>query len=116
MKERDVRLVGQPLLRYYAVPQWLTQMEASSDITGAMEAYIHDVVSRFRGTVVRWDVINEQAGAGGEGNALRRTFYLDKLGPGYMKQAFATARAADPNVLLCYNDFGFEYDKPDNKT
>ncbi len=115
MKERDVRLVGHTLLWYYAVPQWLTQMEAPSDITAAMEAYIHDVVSRFRGTVVRWDVINEQAGAGGEGNALRRTFYLDKLGPGYMKQAFAAARAADPNVLLCYNDFGFEYDKPDNK-
>jgi endo-1,4-beta-xylanase len=114
MKERDVALVGHTLLWYYAVPQWLTQMEAPSDIFNAMDAYIHDVVSRFRGNVVRWDVINEQLAADSKGDGLRRTFYLDKLGRDYMKHAFAAARAADPKVLLCYNDFGFEYDKPDN--
>jgi endo-1,4-beta-xylanase len=90
-------------------------MDAPSDIFGAMDAYIHDVVLRFRGNVVRWDVINEQLAADRKGDGLRRTFYLDKLGRDYMKRAFATARAADPNALLCYNDFGFEYDKPDNR-
>lgn len=114
MKERDVRLVGHTLLWYYAVPQWLAQLETPSAIYDAMDAYIHDVVSRFRGNVVRWDVINEQLGADKGAGELRRTFYLDKLGRDYMKHAYATARAADPNVLLCYNDFGFEYDKPDN--
>lgn len=116
MKERDVRLVGHTLLWYHAVPQWLNQLETPAAIYDSMDAYIHDVVSRFRGNVVRWDVINEQTGADSSGEGLRRTFYLDKLGREYMKHAYATARAADPNVLLCYNDYGFEYEKPDNKT
>src|SRR5215216_3585783 len=33
MKERGVSIVGHTLLWYYAVPQWLTQMEAPSDVT-----------------------------------------------------------------------------------
>ena len=63
----------------------------------AMDAYIHDTVSRFRGNVVRWDVINEQLGADKDkgSDGLRRTFYLDKLGRDYMKHAYATARAAE---------------------
>ena len=115
MKERGVGIVGHTLLWYYAVPQWLTQMSSTSEMTEAMDAYIHEAVSRFRGSVVRWDVINEQVSGDGGGDGLRRSFYLEKLGRGYMKRAFATARVADPNVLLCYNEFGFEYDKPDNR-
>ena len=32
----------------------------------------------------------------------------------YMKRAYATARAADPKAMLCYNEYGFEYRRLDH--
>ena len=34
--------------------------------------------------------------------------FLDLLGPGYIDEAFITARAADPDARLYYNDWGTE--------
>lgn len=107
-------LVGHTLLWYHAVPGWLARLETAGEVQSALETYVHHMVSRFRGQVVRWDVINEQVDpASGREDGLRQTPYLDRLGPGYMARAFALAREADPKALLCYNEFGFEHAKPE---
>jgi endo-1,4-beta-xylanase len=39
---------------------------------------------------------------------LRDSLFLDKLGDGYVAEAFRLAREADPDALLIYNDYGAE--------
>ncbi|CAF0937594.1 unnamed protein product [Adineta ricciae] len=72
--------------------------------------YIHTLVSRYRGKILVWDVVNEALNSTDTSNPLnlRDSFWLRKLGPDYLKIAFLTARAADPNAKLYYNDFGIE--------
>jgi endo-1,4-beta-xylanase len=112
MKARGVGLVGHTLLWHHTVPQWCMSLEDKGDLQGAIDAYVSETVARFSGHVVRWDVINEQINAG-EQDGLRSSYFLRTLGPDYMKRAFAVARTADPEAMLCYNEYGFEYRRPD---
>jgi endo-1,4-beta-xylanase len=43
---------------------------------------------------------------------LRKTMWLDLIGPDYIELAFRTAAAADPQVKLTYNDYAIELDTP----
>ena len=70
-----------------------------------LSRHITDVVSRYRGKVWAWDVVNEPLEADG---SLRATVWRRTLGPDYIERALRWARAADPNVRLFINDFGIE--------
>jgi endo-1,4-beta-xylanase len=60
-----------------------------------------------------WDVVNEAIKLEhGRADGLRRTVFLDAIGPEYLDIAFRTARAADPKAKLVYNEFGVELDVP----
>ncbi|CAF1040930.1 unnamed protein product [Adineta ricciae] len=94
-------------------PKWLLDQESSITSEKArllLTDYIHAVVSRYRGKILVWDVVNEALNSTNTSNPLnlRDSFWLRKLGPDYLKIAFSTARAADPNAKLYYNDFGIE--------
>ena len=71
----------------------------------AVDQHIRGVVTRYRGQVSAWDVVNE---AVDETGTLRDTVFLRILGDSYIADAFACARDADPTALLFYNDFGAE--------
>ena len=43
-----------------------------------------------------------------DGTGLRDTVFRQKLGDGYIAEAFRLARQADPGALLFYNDYGGE--------
>jgi endo-1,4-beta-xylanase len=109
--QRGVSMVGHTLLWYHTLPKWLGAQN-NADMQKSMEAYVDETVKRFRGKVVRWDVINEPIRAPDRPDGLRHSLLVDRLGPEYMKRAFAVAKAADPAVSLCCNEFGFEYRKP----
>src|SRR6185503_16044337 len=70
------------------------------------EDHIRITLGRYRGRVASWDVVNEAIAD--DRSALRDTVYLRKLGAGYIAEAFRLARAADPDALLIYNDYGGE--------
>ena len=53
-----------------------------------------------------WDVVNEAVSDDGAG--LRDTVFRQKLGDGYIAEAFRLAREVDPAALLFYNDYGGE--------
>jgi endo-1,4-beta-xylanase len=52
------------------------------------------------------DVVNEALAQDGSG--MRPSFWLQAFGPGYLDMAFHAARAANPEALLVYNDYGCE--------
>lgn len=70
---------------------------ASADEARRMiEDRVRTAVKTFKGKPYVWDVVNE---------AVSETELWDKVGWESFANAFKLARAEDPNVLLCYNDY-----------
>lgn len=72
-----------------------------------MRDHIHTVVGRYKGKIKVWDVVNEAIADGGT-NVLRKTLWLEIIGPDFIAKAFQYAHEADPNAILRYNDYGLE--------
>ena len=60
------------------------------------------MVTRFKGKVDMWDVVNEALNDDG---SLRETVFLKMIGDDYIEKAFQYANDSDPNVELAYNDY-----------
>jgi endo-1,4-beta-xylanase len=99
-----MQVKGHALLWHQALPDWVSAL-SPSDLSAAIESHIAAVVGRYRGQIAVWDVVNEAVADNG---GLRDTVFLQKLGEGYLEQAFRAAHAADPDALLVYNDYGAE--------
>ncbi|GAB3855686.1 endo-1,4-beta-xylanase [Dactylosporangium cerinum] len=120
---RNRQLVRGHVLSWHSqLPGWLTAGITDGSIDGPqlralLKRHITDVVTHFRGRIWQWDVVNEAVsdpwetpGAihlGGDAGSFKQRF-ADLLGPGYLADAFRTARAADPKALLFYNDYNIE--------
>ncbi len=103
--ELEVRVHGHALLWHSAVPGWMNSFSGTdAEFESLIEDYVKDVVSRYRGQVASWDVVNE-AFEDGSGNPLRNSVFRQKMGDDYIEKVFRWAREADPDVLLFYNDY-----------
>jgi endo-1,4-beta-xylanase len=97
---------GHTLAWHQALPAWLkTGTFSQQELQDIFNKHIQTVVTRYRGQIQQWDVVNEAIGDDGR---LRDTFWLQKLGPGYIDQAFKLAHDANPQARLFYNDYGGE--------
>jgi endo-1,4-beta-xylanase len=96
---------GHTLLWHGATPAWVNGLPAA-DLRAAVERHIMTVGEYFRGRVDAWDVVNEAVTDDGSG--LRDTVFRQRLGDGYIANAFRLARRADPGARLFYNDYGGE--------
>lgn len=97
----DVR--GHTLVWHSQLPSWVSSLGAS-DLRTAMNDHINGLMGHYKGEIHSWDVVNEAFQDGGSG-ARRSSPFQDKLGDGFIEEAFRTARAADPAAKLCYNDY-----------
>jgi endo-1,4-beta-xylanase len=62
-----------------------------------------------------WDVVNEAIlPKDGRSDGLRKSPWLDLIGPDYIEIAFQAAAVADPNAKLAYNDYDIELDTPEH--
>jgi endo-1,4-beta-xylanase len=67
------------------------------------------VAGRYAGRMHSWDVVNEAVlVTDGRADGLRDSPWLRLVGEDYIEEAFQTARNADPQALLAYNDYGIE--------
>ncbi|HYQ64850.1 endo-1,4-beta-xylanase [Actinophytocola sp.] len=99
---RGLSVRGHTLAWHGQQPGW-AQGLSGSDLRSAMTNHITQVATHFRGQIYAWDVVNE-AFADGNGGG-RRDSNLQRTGNDWIEVAFRTARAADPNAKLCYNDY-----------
>ncbi|MFE2459178.1 endo-1,4-beta-xylanase [Streptomyces sp. NPDC059402] len=97
----DVR--GHTLVWHSQLPSWVGSLGAS-DLRTAMKDHINGLMGHYKGEIHSWDVVNEAFQDGGSG-ARRSSPFQDRLGDGFIEEAFRTARAADPAAKLCYNDY-----------
>jgi endo-1,4-beta-xylanase len=72
-----------------------------------MRNHIHTVVARYKGKVKVWDVVNEAIADSGT-NILRKSLWLEIIGPDFIAKAFQYAHEADPDAILRYNDYSLE--------
>ncbi len=102
-QSRGMSVRGHTLVWHSQLPGWVAGLGAA-DLRSAMNHHITTVMQHYKGKVLAWDVVNEAFQDGGSG-ARRSSPFQDKLGNGFIEEAFRTARAADPAAKLCYNDY-----------
>jgi endo-1,4-beta-xylanase len=100
-----MRVKGHTFIWHGATPNWVNGL-SGPDLRLAVERHIASVGDYFRGRVDAWDVVNEAVADDGSG--LRDTVFRQRLGDGYIGDAFRLARRADPGARLFYNDYGGE--------
>jgi endo-1,4-beta-xylanase len=105
---------GSALVWHESVPAWLSAtLLRRGDVQDELVREVAEPAAHFRGRVNSWDVVDEAIfPADGLPNGLRRSFWRDKLGDGYIATAFAAARAADPSATLVLSESGIEADLP----
>jgi endo-1,4-beta-xylanase len=104
------RVRGHTLVWHNQLPDWLTQGVANGTITDSqlldlLHQHITTEVSRYRGRIWQWDVVNEMLTDSNPSQINPADFWISHLGPGVIADAFRWAHAADPGALLCYNDY-----------
>ncbi|MEV4461917.1 endo-1,4-beta-xylanase, partial [Microbispora sp. NPDC049633] len=98
------RVRGHTLAWHQQQPNFWGQLSGSS-LRQAMISHINGVMSHYKGKIYAWDVVNE---AFDDGSGGRRDSNLQRTGNDWIEVAFRTARAADPDAKLCYNDYNID--------
>ncbi|MEU2461524.1 endo-1,4-beta-xylanase [Streptomyces sp. NPDC012473] len=102
-QSKGMTVRGHTLVWHSQLPGWVSPL-AATDLRSAMNNHITQVMTHYKGKIHSWDVVNEAFQDGGSG-ARRSSPFQDKLGNGFIEEAFRTARTVDADAKLCYNDY-----------
>lgn len=111
-KAHDITMKGHPLAWNYYDPKWIPQ---DIELARMLQmARIFREVERFEGTIDIWDVVNEATAydrvqCWKQAPVMTRIIRETGVGP-YVRQAFAAARAANPDATLVINDYEHNVD------
>jgi len=106
--ENNMEIIGHTLVWHSQAPDWLFVDDEGDEVTREvlierMRNHITTIVSRYKGKIKGWDVVNEAVLDDG---SLRESKFYKIIGPDFIKLAFQFAHEADPDVELYYNDYG----------
>lgn len=108
-QKNGMRLFGHALVWHSATPQWVAEAgHDSTSLSAFLNEYITTYVSKYKGKVHGWDVVNEAITD--SAGTLRESFWYQVLGESYLDQAFIAAHKADPEAVLFINDYNTERD------
>jgi len=114
--ENNVVVHGHVLVWHDWTPAWMTE-GTKTETEDNLKNHITDVLTHYHGRIHSWDVVNEAirdglsaADAAGDWKKCLRTNvpWYRALGENYIETAFLTAREADPDITLYYNDYNLE--------
>lgn len=107
-EDHGMAVRGHTLVWHNQLPAWLTTGDFTREqIIALLRGHIQNVVGHFKGKIAAWDVVNEAVADSG-GGLRKDSFWLQKIGPDYIKLAFEFAHEADPDAKLYYNDYSNE--------
>jgi endo-1,4-beta-xylanase len=100
-------IIGHTLIWHSQIPDWFFVDKDGKNVSPEvlkqrMKNHITTVVSRYKGRVKGWDVVNE---AIMEDGSYRKSKFYEILGEEFIPLAFKYAQEADPNAELYYNDY-----------
>lgn len=108
-QRNGMKMRGHTLVWHSQAPTWFFT-NASGDTVSKevllqrMKEHITSVVSRYKGKIYAWDVVNE-AISDSRSEFYRQSPFLRIIGEEFIEKAFQFAHEADPNALLFYNDY-----------
>ncbi|WP_082865797.1 endo-1,4-beta-xylanase [Paenibacillus crassostreae] len=108
-KKNEMTMRGHTLVWHNQTSDWLFEgkngQAADRDtVLERIKSHIDTVVGRYKNDIYAWDVVNEVIEDEGE-VLLRKSKWLDIVGPDFIAKAFQYAHEADPKALLFYNDY-----------
>lgn len=106
-KQNKMWIIGHTLIWHSQTPDWFFKDKEGNEVTKEvlierMKNHITTVVSRYKGRVNGWDVVNEAILDDG---SFRNSKFYQIVGEDFIRLAFEFARDADPGAELYYNDF-----------
>lgn len=115
-QDNKMFIIGHTLVWHSQAPKWFFVDENGKDVSPEvlkerMKKHIQTVVSRYKGKVHGWDVVNEAIEDDG---SWRKSKFYQILGEDFIRLAFVYAHEADPNAELYYNDYNMAVQKKRN--
>ena len=102
--ENGLDVHGHALIWHNATPTWVEEFSGTDqEFETMVEDYIKTTVTRYKGKVKSWDVVNEAFED--VGGVLRNSVFRQKMGDDYIEKCYRWTREADPDVLIFYNDY-----------
>lgn len=101
---------GHALIWHQQYPEWFFKDEKGNQISkdtlfARMKKHITDVVSRYKGKIYAWDVVNEAVSDQSDKVYREESPFYKIAGEEYLAKAFEYAHEADPDAKLFYNDY-----------
>jgi len=100
--KNKMHIVGHALVWHSQLADFMQNVKSKAQMNKHFENHINTVVSRYKGKIDAWDVVNE---AFNEDGSLRESVFYKFLGKNYIEKAFKLANEIDPNADLIYNDY-----------
>jgi endo-1,4-beta-xylanase len=110
-EQNGMFVTGHCLIWHSQLPSWFLVDAEGNDVSAEvlkerMKSHITTVVSRYKGRIKGWDVVNE---AIMEDGSYRNSKFYQILGEEFIPLAFQYAHEADPEAELYYNDYNEWY-------
>lgn len=111
-QQHHLKVRGHNLCWHTQAPNWLFidkkgDQVSKDTLLSRLKSHIQTVVSRYKGKIYAWDVVNE-AIADERDRELRDSPWSKICGEDFIFKAFEYAHEADPNAVLFYNDYNTE--------
>jgi len=108
-QRHGLKVRGHNLCWHNQAPAWLFKDSLGNTVTKEvllkrLKDHITTVVSRYKGKIYAWDVVNE-AISDKQDEYIRNTEWYQICGEEYIAKAFEYAHEADPAAILFYNDY-----------
>lgn len=106
-EKNNMQIIGHTLIWHSQAPSWFFKDGNGNDVSRdvlieRMRNHIHTVVSRYKGRIHGWDVVNEAVLDDGK---MRDSKFYQIIGEDFVRLAFQFAHEADSDVELYYNDY-----------
>ena len=100
--KNNMYIVGHALVWHAQLADFMQNIDNSAETRKHVDNHINRLVSRYKGKINAWDVVNE---AFEEDGSLRASVFYKNMGEDYIEEVFRITEKADPDADLIYNDY-----------